>query len=210
MIIRKPKQISLQSHQSGFTIIECLIAIVVVTILMTAVAPVIAISVGTRVQSRRVELGTQAARSYIDGLRSGAIIPPNQTAATPFSSVVVPTNSGSLNCSTTTTTYPYCQNTTTSSLYCIDRDGNGCTSNSVTDMVIQAFRTNNSNQNYLLGVRVYRADAFSDSGSLTLEKQLTYSGGLGNRKAPLLQVVTEITTNKPTYRDYCDRLGGCN
>ena len=34
---------------------------------MTAIAPVLAISVATRVQARRVELATAAAKAYIDG-----------------------------------------------------------------------------------------------------------------------------------------------
>ena len=61
------------SGESGFTIIESLIALVVVAILMVAIAPVIVFSTATRVQSRRIELGTQAAKSYIEGVRTGAI-----------------------------------------------------------------------------------------------------------------------------------------
>jgi len=44
--------------QFGFTIVESLMAIVVVAILMTAISPVIILSVATRVQARRVELAT--------------------------------------------------------------------------------------------------------------------------------------------------------
>jgi prepilin-type N-terminal cleavage/methylation domain-containing protein len=76
MMIRQPKQLFPPETQSGFTIIECLLAIILVSILLTAIAPVIALSVATRVQARRVEQATQAAKSYIDGVRAGKITPP--------------------------------------------------------------------------------------------------------------------------------------
>jgi prepilin-type N-terminal cleavage/methylation domain-containing protein len=65
-----------QSRDGGYTIIESLVAMIVVSVLMIAIAPVMAFSVATRVQARRVELATQAARTYIDALRTGAIKPP--------------------------------------------------------------------------------------------------------------------------------------
>ena len=70
------KQHLFPSSNSGFTIIESLVAIIVVGILMTAIAPTIVLSVATRVQARRVEVATDAAQSYIDGVRSGTIEPP--------------------------------------------------------------------------------------------------------------------------------------
>ena len=48
-------------------------AVVVVSILLTAILPMIILSTATRVQARRVDLATQAARGYIDGVRSGVI-----------------------------------------------------------------------------------------------------------------------------------------
>lgn len=214
--------------QSGFTIVESLMAIVVVGILMSAIAPVIALSVSTRVQARRVELATLAARTYIDGVQSGAIAAPNHAiildeiddTTTPkqfspqrgtFASVAAPTSSGSLMC--TATEAPYCQNTSTSSLYYIDLDGGGYSITSSRDTVIQAFRTSNA-QNYILGLRVYRADAFSDTNALKTQKQTgtkqaTFTAGLGDRKAPLVEMTTEIVTST-TLRDFCDRLSGCN
>ncbi len=80
---------------------------------MTAIAPVIVLSVGNRVQARRVELATQAARSYVDSLRGKTIEAPkhslllNEISTTipnqfnpqriAFASVAAPT-AGSLNC----------------------------------------------------------------------------------------------------------------
>lgn len=219
--------------ESGFTIIECLVAIVVVSILMTAIAPVIVLSVGNRVQARRVELATQAAREYVNGLVSGVIEPPLHTVTlnevddrknfiaqrATFASAYPPAVVGGLSCPTNTGGNSYCTNTFTSSLYCVDFDRNGCSTESIQDMVVQAFRSatpdlkDADHKSYLLGVRVYRADAFSDNEPLlksdldTKRTQAAFTSGIGNLKAPLVEMTTEIVTNKATFQDFCDRLG---
>ena len=213
--------------QSGFTIVESLMAIVVVGILMTVIAPVITLSVASRVQSRRVELASQAVKTYIDGIRTGAIAAPNHTVLlneidsttkqfspqrNSFANIDAPRIG--LTCTASQAVNLYCQNTSTSSLYCIDLDSEGCSNTSSKDIVIQAFRTNNA-QNYILGLRVYRSDAFSDNTALktykqTGIKQATFTGGLGDRKAPLVEMTTEISTEQTRFRDFCDRLGGCS
>lgn len=226
----------------GFTIIESLVAIVIVGILMTAIAPVIILSVGNRVQARRVELATDAARNYVDGVRSRTIEAPkhvvlldeiDRISTTPankfnpqrllFSSVAAPVSSGNLTCPTTLGN-PYCQNDSTMSLYCFDVDGGGCSSRSVRDMIVQAFRSisprgirnaSDADKSYLLGVRVYRADAFSEATSLAKSDsenkrtQASFTSGLGDRKAPMIELTTEISTTQTQLRDLCDRLGGC-
>jgi prepilin-type N-terminal cleavage/methylation domain-containing protein len=206
-----------QNIQSGFTIIESLMAIVVVAILMIALSPVIVLSVATRVQSKRVEMATQVARAYIDGVRNGAITPPPSIPTnTLLEDYAAPTSSGSLNCAANS----YCSSMP--DLYCFDSDGSGCSISSLTDMVVQAFRLNpastNPDDGYRLGLRVYRADAFKDSSSLkktkqsdgtTLARQATFTGGLGNRQAPLVEMTTDIVTSKTNYASFCSRLGGC-
>lgn len=227
ILLSKIPPASLSSSQSGFTILECLMAVVVVSILLSAIAPVIALSVATRVQARRVEQATQAARAYIDGVRAGAIDPPTQIASLSTADgkkwnkfngdVDAPTSSGSLSCTTNT----YCANTSSSSLYCIDLDipNNGCSSSSANDLIIQAFRTSNA-QNYLLGLRVYRANGFSDNGAFkksnatdssnpTKVTAATYTKGLGDRKAPLVEITTDILTATPKKDDFCLRLNPC-
>ncbi|MBE9192496.1 type II secretion system protein [Gloeocapsopsis crepidinum LEGE 06123] len=209
MIKRRVKQYFNQ-NQSGFTIIESLMAVIVVGILMSAIAPAIALSVATRVQARRVELATQAARTYIDGVRSGTITPPSTTverSSTQYflHDVNPPTASAE----------------GLASLHCVSLDEtSGCSSTSSKDLVIQAVRSvtstsTDADKGYRLGLRVYRADGFSDSGSLkasdrnTRQTQITFTGGLGDRKKPLVEMTTEITTAKTTFQDFCDRLGGC-
>lgn len=194
----KPYQILPKPRESGFTIIESLIAIVVVAVLMVAIAPVIVFSTATRVQSRRIELATQAAKTYIEGVRTGAI-------GAPATGSGVPTV-GSLTCNANA----YCSvpATPANNLYCIDGDGGGCTLGSNKDFIIQAFRNNpDATAGYLLEVRVYRADGFQNDGALTqTSKQSTTSGGLGDRKAPLMEINTEITSDSDSFNDLCKRL----
>ncbi len=232
MITSKQKQIFTQSRQSGFTIAESLMAVVVVSILMAAIAPAIALSVATRVQARRIEQASQAARAYVDGVKAGTITAPSHSVAqSSFATVgqttsptpIAPPTGGSLSlsCGSPTTgldagatTNYYCPNTTTSSLYCINGDQTaGCSSNSVRDLIVQSYRSVTSiptDQNYILGVRVYRAEGFKTSDAFDKAgQQATFTGGLGKLKAPLLQMTTEITGTQPKYQEYCDRLGGC-
>jgi prepilin-type N-terminal cleavage/methylation domain-containing protein len=218
-----------KSRQKGFTIIESLVAIVVVSVLLAAIAPVIVLSVATRVQARRVEFATQAAKSYIDGVRTKQIEPPAPpTSDTPLKDIPAPTNPGSLNCAANS----YCTTTGTTStgtppsptnLYCIDLDGlpssstetPKCESSSTTDMVVQVFRNKTSATGYALGVRVYRANAFKSGITFKASKdnvkqQQTFTGGtgLGNQQAPLVEMSTDITDTVPSYSDLCNRLQG--
>jgi len=194
-----------QVNQSGFTIIESLVAIVVLGILLSAIAPVIILSTATRVQARRVELATQAARAYIDGIKSGVIKSP-PSASSHLEDYAAPNSSGSLNC----TANAYCSSTP--DLYCVDFDRTGCSSSSLNDMVVQVFRLNSAStaadEGYSLGLRVYRADAFKEPGTLKSKPvQPTFTGGLGDIKAPLVEMTTEIATDNTSFRDLCDRLG---
>jgi prepilin-type N-terminal cleavage/methylation domain-containing protein len=216
-----------KSNQQGFTIIESLVAILVVSLLLAAIAPVLALSVANRVNTRRIELASQAARGYIDGVRGQVIAAPG--TSTNLAQFPAPTTSGSLNCSANS----YCTNTATSAiptnLYCIDNDGDGnCTHTSARDLIVQAFRFNPSNPNpvatigYSMGVRVYRASAFAKAGTLARSidgaKQPSFNGTLGRPNIPLVEFTTEINEAEPKWSDICDRTNngiatnaqGCN
>ncbi|MGL4379341.1 MAG: hormogonium polysaccharide secretion pseudopilin HpsB [Microcoleaceae cyanobacterium] len=212
------------SREGGYTIVESIIAMVVVGVLMTMVAPMIVFSTATRIQARRVELGTQAARAYIDWVRvDPATRAPSQTVSlaagvTNFPDTVSVPATGDLtgNC---TSNNDYCTNKT---LYCVNFDDKaGCDKNSQRDMIVQGFRSvvtgtsGNPEDGYLLGVRVYRADAFQ-SGLTLISKQSTsaITSALGNRTAPLIALTTEMASKSVGYDKYCDRTstktnGGC-
>ncbi|MCB8757904.1 hormogonium polysaccharide secretion pseudopilin HpsB [Planktothrix agardhii] len=195
------------SSQSGYTILESLMAIVVVTVLMVAVAPLLAFSFATRVQAKRVELGSKAANTYIDAVRSGAVPPP--TLNTPTDA---PTSAGSLTCDAG----QVC--TSPVGLYCVDNDSDGkCTlpnyptpGKGLMDMIVQGvainkFKDAKLEDGYQLIVRVYRSDAFKDSSPLQQGK-LQSTKGLGNPKVPLSEITTQIIGSQTSFQDIENRL----
>lgn len=208
--------------QSGFTIIESLMAMIVAAILLAAIGPVMVLATATRLQARRVELSTQAARTYMDGVRSGTILPPASTVTLPdnldrddFANAPAP-NSSAVTSSCAANTY--CDSP--GSLYCVDIDGDGvCNPDKPADLVVQGFRSvtaavSDPEKGYVLGVRVYTANAFSGGGTLATQeerqrKQSTFSAGVGDRKAPLMEITTEVSGSGSKFSDYCTRLGGC-
>ncbi|MBW4676123.1 MAG: hormogonium polysaccharide secretion pseudopilin HpsB [Desmonostoc geniculatum HA4340-LM1] len=213
-----PHQLQESSAQSGFTIIESLVAILVVAILMVAIAPVLVISTATRVQARRVELATDAAKAFIDAIKSKTILDPTitvtLTSASTTTKLATATTSSDLQRYLLDTDPP----TSSASLYCFNKNGSianpGCISNQFYIHAIRFAVTGNDpdkGQSYRLGIRVYRSDA--EFGSLTAsrngKKAATFTGGLGDRKAPLVEITTEIVRGQPSYSALCDRLGGC-
>ncbi|MEG3974062.1 hormogonium polysaccharide secretion pseudopilin HpsB [Microcoleus sp. herbarium8] len=195
-----------QSRDGGYTIIESLVAMIVVSVLMIAIAPVMAFSVATRVQARRIELATQAARTYIDGLRSESIkfggtikgFPAKSTQAN-LADTAVPGNN--------------------TDLYCVDMDGTGvCETSSTKDFYVQGAWLNEDAtdpdptlKGYQLLVRVYRADSFASGVTLKApkdeKKQSVVGSGLGDKTMPVVEMSTEIpATGNPSYKSILDRL----
>ena len=216
-----------QSSQSGFTIIESLVALIVVALLLAAVSPVIVLATATRLQARRVELATQAARAYIDGVKAGTI-PDNTVIDVPLTAANSTSNRTIANQIDQYLLGSVNPPTGTSGLNCFTASGNISTScdssspNTTPLFYIQAVRgavtvagvasDPDKGQSYRLGVRVYRKDAFpgavaSNNGTKTTQK--TFTGGLGNRYAPLVEMTTDIVRSEPSYSGYCQRLGGC-
>ena len=189
MTKRQQQQDLPQSRDGGYTIIESLVAMIVVSVLMIAIAPVMAFSVATRVQARRMELATQAATAYINALRVGAIKPPTNPqptigfpAADPSATPAAPTSSGTL--------------------YCVNLDETpGCAGSK--EFFVQGAWRNPANATndptptgYELTVRVYRADGFT--GAMTTQQQSVANSGLGNPQAPLVVMKTQIPPTQGT------------
>jgi prepilin-type N-terminal cleavage/methylation domain-containing protein len=202
------------SEQLGFTIVESLVAILVVSILLAAIAPVIVLSVATRLQAKRVETSVDAAKKFVDALRTGEISsPPNPAASfSDFQGMSAPPGSG-LNCPTSNALCAT-QPATDYSLFCVNDDTTttGCSSSNLKSFVIQAYAYNGATSSpsittgYTLRLRVYRPDAFADSKALeTVNKPLTYAAGLGDRKAPLLELTTDIAPGV-VFSNFCNRL----
>jgi prepilin-type N-terminal cleavage/methylation domain-containing protein len=212
-----------QSSESGFTIIESLVAILVASILLAAIAPVLVISTATRVQARRIELATQAAKAFIDGVKSKTI--PEDKIIALDSDFKAATAAEPRTLKDNATSYllsGMAVPTKSNGLYCFKKDGSIAVPDCTSDLFyIQAGKIAvkdsdpDKGQGYRLGVRVYRADA--EFGSLTKtagnngknKTQATFTGGLGDRKASLVEMTTEIIRGQPSYGALCDRLGGC-
>ena len=213
------KMLKPQSSESGYTIMEGLVAMIMVAALMSAIAPIIAISVGTRVQARRIELAAQAARSYIDGVRAGSIPAPGTAGSDKVGDITGPAN---LECPDPPNQNEYCTTTVDAGglnvpLYCIDGGDEGdCTG--LTDMVVYAARFNSSSPDldpsdgYELFVRVYRGSGVE---GVTLSKESISTSvsntGLatrsGNTEKPLFTTRTEIApSGDDLYQKYRLRL----
>jgi prepilin-type N-terminal cleavage/methylation domain-containing protein len=207
MTEQKPHQKLSQSRDGGYTIIESLVAMIVVSVLMIAIAPVMAFSVATRVQARRTEMATQAGRAYIDALRTGALkfglsgFPVSVTAGN-LADVAPPPD--------------------TSTLYCVDMDENlNCQVNSSKDFYVQgAWQNldptitggNPTSKGYQLLVRVYRADSFAPDAPGRIPprnaKQSIVGSGLGDRRIPVVEMSTEIPAlgTPSLHKSLCNRL----
>jgi prepilin-type N-terminal cleavage/methylation domain-containing protein len=214
MTKQKQHQNLSQPRDGGYTIIESLVAMIVVSVLMIAIAPVMAFSVATRVQARRTELATQAAKAYIDALRSQSIkfngtikgFPAKSPATTPETLPNTPVPSPG----------------SEGDLYCVDMDETKlCEKTSTKDFYVQGawLNTDTSITNgdptlkgYQLLVRVYRADSFDGTVTLnptpqTAKKQSVVGSGLGDRTIPVVEMSTEIpASGNSSYKSIYDRL----
>lgn len=202
MTKRQQHQNLSQSRDGGYTIMESLVAMVVVSVLMIAIAPVMAYSVAIRVQARRIELAAMAGRAYIDALRAGAIRPNDATSPVGF-----PTAD--------TATIPAAP-TSSSGLYCVNLDEKPGCAGSKEFFVQGAWRnpanttTDPTTTGYDLIVRVYRADGFTGK-TMTTTQQSVANSALGNPQAPLVVMQSQIpptTGEASSYGSLCDRLQG--
>ena len=69
MISTKSKQFEQRSSEDGLTLIECLVAIVVIALTTASIGPMMLFSVATRVQNQKTEQALQLAQSEIDKVR---------------------------------------------------------------------------------------------------------------------------------------------
>ncbi|MDT9176430.1 MAG: prepilin-type N-terminal cleavage/methylation domain-containing protein [Limnospira sp. PMC 1291.21] len=181
--------------ESGYTLLESIMAMVVVSILMVGISPVLGFAFATRVQARRIELASRAANSYISAVR-----------ADPTNEDLVDLNPSD----------PDAGPTSPDHLFCVDNDGSGgC--NSTTDMMVQGIGINEcSNDNlledgYKLIVRVYRADAFAQSEGPRGSGHVASSRvGLADPRDPLVEVRTEISpSSNNVFSSLQRRLAEC-
>jgi type II secretory pathway pseudopilin PulG len=215
------KRRSPESEETGFTILESLVAAVVVGILIVSIAPMVALSTSARVNARRIDQATQAGRSYIDAVRGGVIdvtnFPDSLVRSTPnaqdqytFETIVAPT----------TTSFPptsICNNSLATNVpagkvpgICVDANGNGFSIDDPQDFFIQPMRsgpfrsvatasTDLRNQGFWLAIRVYRADALA-AGALAprvgtepeCDQSKTPFASTGTSRCPIVTMRSQI------------------
>ncbi|MEM1168429.1 MAG: hormogonium polysaccharide secretion pseudopilin HpsB [Cyanobacteria bacterium P01_H01_bin.35] len=208
--------------EAGYTIIESLVAMIMVSALMAAIAPIIALSVGTRVQARRVELAAQAARSYIDAVRVGQLPAPNVTDNDQEFTASALSGSGCEPINSDDGNLQYCSGITPlGDFYCVDNDGDDkCTPDSLTDMMVYGGfdiettidEDGDTTRGYELQVRVFRAAAFASDVRLS-QKGVPFTvnnAGLatrdGDAERPLFESRTQIAPTDNSFQNYRDRL----
>jgi len=201
-----------KSSEAGYTILEGIMAIVVVSVMMIAIGPVIALSVGTRLQAKRMELATQAARSYVDYVKSIDTDVENYPGDYPDDYPSI----------TTTQVSAAGAPADTTSLYCVDfdgdldGDGNPCDiDDSPSDMYVQGVGYHpesadiHPSNGFILGVRVYRANSFA--AGVTLENpptgtNSTVTNALGDRTKPMVVMTTQVIPDGLDYNALEDLL----
>jgi prepilin-type N-terminal cleavage/methylation domain-containing protein len=220
------------NKDAGFTIIESLVAMIVASALMLAIAPVLILATATRVQSRRVELGSKAATSFIDAVRSGRIATQSTDGTNEYIKTVKEIDytkplSPSRSITDSANISDYLINSTdmeapssATDLYCVQSDGiiltPDCSSNPNQKNLfyIQAGRiriTNSGNNDgYRLAVRVYRKDIdFRPLTNATASKNArsVVTAGSGNKQAPILEMAADVANTNTSFEALCKRLG---
>lgn len=218
------RKITPKNQSDGFSILECLLAIMVVTAVISFITPLIFLAVATRVQNRRVEQAMELAQSEIDRVQvlmaqgvttaEETNLPPdkeNSTTITDVAAVEAPTSvMTTLVSSVMSSPFP----TNAGQLRRIDINGDGNP-----DFLIQIFRDQGARYDkgiaggqlavFRMGVRVYASVALANVNNLgTRMAEVKFASGLGSQTTnPLAVYYTEVSRSDldlslETYEDY--------
>ncbi len=206
----------------GLTLIECLVAIIIVSLTILAITPPILLSAATRIQSRRAEQANHIAQGEIDRIRTlvergtytindlpvDAAVNPPQSISSVNTATVSPTSSPLLSpgACAGATRYPPATPMSVSNLARIDIDGD-CTP----EFMMQVFRstgykpTNVATDppySFLMMVRVYAYNPGENMPNLQRERASAVMGNTGskdrtldNRRFPLAVLYSPIARN---------------
>lgn len=185
----------------GFSILECLIGIVIIAIVVTAFTPPIFLTVASRIQNRRAEQALQLAQGEIDKVRRTVergiyddttnFLPPQGGAPNNNVQAEPAPNSAFTLQSNSTQQFP------SSSGQALEVDVNG---DGRSDFLVQTYRTagvrdgNNRLMAFGMGVRVYANTARQNFGNLeTRAAALSMTTGLGQQqRRPLAVMYTNV------------------
>ena len=192
--------------EAGLTLIECIMAIVVVGIVGAAIAPMLVISVATRINSQKSEQALQLAQSEVDRIRvlvergesNTAVLPPNTGDATAVTAVAAP------NTLEPTLAAVNAVNEARE----VDLDGDN-----EADFALQSYTTNqltNSDgvpQAFDLGVRVYDIQAFTSGQTLDTEQaSLALTSGSADRRQKPLAVLSTTVAFSESGQSFCNYI----
>lgn len=193
-------RVSDTDDDSGLTLIECLAAIVVVSFIGAAIAPVLVISVATRVQSQKAEQALALAQSEVDFVRtllerggdlSAVPLPPNVSG---LANNEVATANGPNQLASSGDRYP--ATFTDARPVDIDNDGEN-------DFGIQVYRTEPAGTEnslaFSVGVRVYDINAIDNAtGNLPIEQaSIGLASNQGDRvERPLATLYTTVASGE--------------
>jgi prepilin-type N-terminal cleavage/methylation domain-containing protein len=230
---RQPQLKHKSSSDAGFTIIESLVGMLVVAILLAAIAPVLVMSTTVRVQARRIEKATQAAKLFIDGVRSQTISSPIKVLEITRLQTSDPRNLDDTigDYLITNETMPP-PDSNSNDLFCLKKDGSiepfaasqvGCFDSEypLDNFYVQAMQLrvqdSKPEDGYRLAIRVYRSDIdFSQPVKTNLSNQQenqtnseqnVINAALGNKQLPLLEMTADIGGQSTNFRALCQRLG---
>lgn len=215
MLIRYPP--NLKRSEQGYTIMESLVAIVVVTIILVSTAQTLALVVATRVQNRRAEQAQALAQQEVDRIRvlveQGGFAETDLPALSSASSLEeVPAPTALFNqqrsAHNTCNTYQGGQ-VPVNQVLRVDSEVDSENPNDCeTDFLIQTFRVNEQviradslPEGFEMGVRVYSARAEQNLGSLGTEAaSLQMTTGTGRQTTnPLGLIYTKIVRNDQNH-----------
>lgn len=188
-----PQKVNPRAQEQGLTLIECLVAIVVVGLVSSAIAPALVLSVATRVHSQKAEQALALAQSQIDSTRvlvergeyTVADLPPLDTGRADKDVAMAPGPNLGV---TDPTNFAYAQP--------VDIDGNG-----QPDFLVQRFRAvgevvNGTPVAFAMGVRVYDRNAAAAGNLSTAPASLVMTSTNGRRnERPLATLYTTIAAS---------------
>ncbi|MGP1382136.1 MAG: hypothetical protein ACTS2F_01180 [Thainema sp.] len=179
------------STEDGLTLLECIMAILVIVVTVTIITPPIFLSVATRVQNQRMEQALQLAQAEIDrvnliverGLYANTELPPSVGAGN-VSDTGAPSG----------TVDERADVTNSGQAYEVDIDNDGDS-----DYAVQFFRTDGQTGTgdaddqvlaFNMGVRVYSMLAFDNGGTLTTQQApALFTSGTGSQNTDPLAVL---------------------
>ncbi|WP_035985803.1 prepilin-type N-terminal cleavage/methylation domain-containing protein [Leptolyngbya sp. KIOST-1] len=184
--------------QQGLTLIECLVAIIIVGLIGSAIAPALVISVATRVQSQKAEQALEVAQSEIDRVRLLVERSTANTGNLPPSTTITGTNPDRRVAEVAGPNFgaPVAAPTTAFQTREVNLNGNR--------FAVQSYRTpgrfvGSVPVTFAMGVRVYDYDAvLTGTGSLDKDPAaLRMVNGVGQRgRRPLVALYTTVTSGE--------------